>query len=74
MNETKAISGRIFLGILGSLGCLMFSLYFAFMAFANYFGRNPSHGWGSFGVIMCGVSLWGAFKSARSGFKKSETE
>ena len=69
MNAGNTESGGIIVGIVGCLACLLLAVYFAFMGFFNYVGRNPNPGMGSFGVIMCGVSLWGAFKAVRWGLR-----
>ena len=73
MNERHAKSGGAILGILGGLGCLLLAAYFALMGLFNYVGRNPNPGMGSFGVVMCGVSLWGAFKSVQCGCRKNQS-
>jgi hypothetical protein len=58
-------AGGAILGILGALGCLLLAVYFALMALVNYAPREHSPGMGSFGVVMCLLSLWGAWKSVR---------
>ena len=72
MNEREGKAGGIILGILGCLACLVFAMYFALMGLVNYLGRNPNPGMGSFGVVMCGVCLWGAFKSVQRGCRKKQ--
>ena len=71
MNNRKSKAGGIILGILGCLGCLAFAMYFALMGLVNYIGRNPNPSMGSFGVVMCGLCLWGAFKSVQRGCRKT---
>ena len=70
MKENETRTGGIIPGILGMLGCLLLAAYFALMALVNYAPREHSSGMGSFGVLMCMLSLWGAWKSLRHAVRK----
>ena len=72
MNERRSREGGAGLGIFLGLLCLLLAGYFALMGLFNYIGREPNPGMGSFGVVMCGVCLWGAFRCVRWGFKRKE--
>lgn len=72
MNTRRSRDGGAVLGIFLGLLCLLFAGYFALMGLFNYIGREPNPGMGSLGVVMCGVSLWGAYRCARWGFGRKE--
>ncbi len=67
-------SGQKVFAFFAALGYLLLIAYFGLMAFANFFGRNPNPGLGSFAILVCIICAWRFLSSMRRIFRKRVTQ